>query len=276
MIRLSSLKIKNFPSRAVVDHITAELPGGKKTRVHVARYLRSRVRPRLVVFSDPTPLLRWCKSNGVANAINGGFSLHHNKSLLGEVWIKGSKHDSVEFTQPWHNQRGSVHISYKGRIKIAPRYYLPGEPKGDLLQAGPLLVHKGQSLITPDGDPEGISVSSDQFDDDWTGDRRFPRAAIGSNEDFIFCVTTDGYSMPDKQPENAGLTLSEAAEIMINLGAIEALNLDGGSSATLIANGKLINRPQAGIKDNYKTYPEGRPIPNAIVFEPLTKHPSLI
>jgi hypothetical protein len=276
MSLITSLKNKKIVPVNVIDDITVELPDGKQTKVHVVRYLRSRVKPRLVVFDKSTPLLAWCNEHQVDNAISGGFSLHHKDNLLGEIWTSGNKHNSIPFTKPWHDERGSLHITHHGHMKIAPRSYLPSEPSGDLLQAGPLLVHKGQSVILPDVDPEGISSSSDQFDDDWTGERRFPRAAIGGNEDYIYCVTTDGYSPPEEISKNAGLTLAEMAEVMLSLGATEALNLDGGSSATLVANRKLINNPRAGKSDHYKFFKQGREIPNAIIFEPLSDKFSFI
>jgi exopolysaccharide biosynthesis protein len=263
-----NLKTSRKQVKYIVETVTIDLPEGNRTKVHVARFLRSQVRPRVIVFDKPVPLLTWCKENGIQNAINAGFSMHHKDKLLGEIWTAGKKHNSVMFSKPWHSQRGSVHISRRGHIKIAPRHFLNEKPEGDLLQAGPLLVHHGESLIMPDVDPEGISASSHQFDDDWTGNKRFPRAAIGSNEDFIYCVATDGYSPSKEAQKNAGLSLGELAEVMVVLGATEALNLDGGSSATLVCGGKLMNKPRAGKKDNYEKYPIGRQIPNAIILEP--------
>jgi hypothetical protein len=267
----SVLKPKSLIPLSVKEHVTVILPDGTKIDVDIARYLKSRVRPRLVVFDKQTPLLKWCREHHVSDAINGGFTLHHQENLLGEIWSDGKQHKSVKFTAPWHNERGSVHITNHGHIKIAPRHFLPDEPYGDLLQAGPLLVHKGQSLILPGKDPEGISSSSDQFDDDWTGDERYPRAAIGANDVFIFSVAVNGYGRGREQGENTGLSLGELADLMIMLGATEALNLDGGSSVTLIANGELINKPQGGITTGYKYYDFGRPVPNAIIFQPLKK-----
>jgi exopolysaccharide biosynthesis protein len=269
---LTSLKSKSSvltATRGVVDHIIVDLPTGRNIDVHVARYLKSKVKPRLVVFDQQTPLLKWCKQHNIQNAINGGFTMHHSDNLLGEIWTAGKKHNSIAYSAPWHNARGSVHITKQGHITIAPRHHFSKQPSGDLLQAGPLLAHKGQSLIAPGIDPEGISASSDQFDDDWTGDERYPRAAIGANEDFIFCVAVNGYWPDRKQGLDTGLSLGELADLMLQLGATEALNLDGGSNVTLVANEKLINDPRAGITYNYEAYPEGRPIPNAIIFEPV-------
>jgi hypothetical protein len=270
MLAISSLSSKISNPRAVIDHMVAVLPNGREIKIDVARYLKSRVKPRLVVFDKQTPLFQWCSEHNIQNAISGGFTMHHQDKLLGEVWAAGTQCESVNFTAPWHNVRGSVYISTQGQIKIAPRHYLPKSPKGDLLQTGPLLVYRGESQIILDKDPEGISASSDQFDDDWTGASRYPRATIGTNDDFIFCVTVAGYEPGTVQGKDTGLSLRELADFMISLGATEALNLDGGSSSTLVANAKLINEPRAGQTLNFEIFPEGRPIPNAIIFEPAS------
>jgi exopolysaccharide biosynthesis protein len=257
----------------VVEHIVVDLPDHTQISVDVARYLKSRVKPRVVVFDKQTSLLQWCRQHNVENAINGGFSMHHEEELLGEIWSAGKQYKSTKFTSPWHNERGSIHISNSGHVQIAPRYNIPEKPNGDLMHTGPLLVHKGHSQIIPGKDPEGISASSYQFDDDWTGDERYPRAAIGANDDFIFCVAVNGYKRGRIQGKNTGLSLGELADLMIMMGATEALNLDGGSSVTLVADGKIINKPSTGETYNFAIYPEGREIPNAIIFEPLEKFP---
>jgi AAA+ ATPase superfamily predicted ATPase len=54
-------------------------------------------------------------------------------------------------------------------------------------------------------------------------------------EDSILAVATDGRTTDD-----AGLTLWE----LVALGAHEALNLDGGSAAVLVADGRRLNPPR--------------------------------
>ena len=69
---------------------------------------------------------------------------------------------------------------------------------------------------------------------------RAPRTMIGWNSrGDILLVTADG-----RQPGRAaGLTLVEAAELMRALGAVHALNLDGGGSTTFVRTGRVVNRP---------------------------------
>jgi exopolysaccharide biosynthesis protein len=39
------------------------------------------------------------------------------------------------------------------------------------------------------------------------------------------------------------MSLVELAQVMIRLGAYEAMNFDGGGSTTMVVEGKLMNRP---------------------------------
>ena len=66
-----------------------------------------------------------------------------------------------------------------------------------------------------------------------------PRTALGYNTDTLFLVVADG-----RQPKySTGLTLYELASILIELGATEAINLDGGSSSTFVVGDQVINKP---------------------------------
>ena len=66
-----------------------------------------------------------------------------------------------------------------------------------------------------------------------------PRTALGYNADTLFLIVADG-----RQPKySTGLTLYELASILSDLGATEAINLDGGSSSTFVVNDAVINKP---------------------------------
>jgi exopolysaccharide biosynthesis protein len=45
-----------------------------------------------------------------------------------------------------------------------------------------------------------------------------------------------------------GLTAKEQAQLMIELGAITAVNLDGGGSSEMVYNGKIMNKPTDGVE----------------------------
>jgi len=68
---------------------------------------------------------------------------------------------------------------------------------------------------------------------------RAPRTMLGWNEDGdVLLVTVDGRSARAR-----GMTLREAASFMRRVGAVGAINLDGGGSTTYVERGKVRNRP---------------------------------
>ncbi|HET7735469.1 MAG TPA: phosphodiester glycosidase family protein [Nocardioidaceae bacterium] len=66
-----------------------------------------------------------------------------------------------------------------------------------------------------------------------------PRTAIGIDRDArtILMLVVDG-----RQELSRGLTMRELAELMLDLGAEDALNLDGGGSSTLVARRPVTSR----------------------------------
>ncbi|MEO0559366.1 MAG: phosphodiester glycosidase family protein, partial [Bacteroidota bacterium] len=86
---------------------------------------------------------------------------------------------------------------------------------------GPILVHDGIKRITYDEEVmfgSGVDLTSTRA-----------RTAIGYTEDGALLILS--------AKENPGLTLGGAADILVGLGAVEAVNLDGGGSSQLTAGG---------------------------------------
>jgi len=92
---------------------------------------------------------------------------------------------------------------------------------------GPILVQNGQ--INADARGEGFS---DAF-----AAQAAPRSAIAVTPDGNLILVAIHYS-----PGGRGPTLRETAQIMQQLGARDALNLDGGTSSSLYLGGTIINR----------------------------------
>lgn len=234
------------------------LHDGLRTTVYVASYERARTSVRVALLRRPAPLATWCAARGVDEALVGGFFTRPDTRPLGELRTRGMTRRVSPFDAPWDGVRACLHIE-SGRPRIAPRDALPAEPRGDLLQAGPLLVHDGAVTVRDGEDAEGFAAGSDQFDSDITTGR-YPRAALGVADDVLLAVACDGRSRAD-----AGLSLAELGALLADLGAREAINLDGGGSTSLVCAGELRNRPRAefGVP-----LPGGRPIATAIVFSP--------
>ncbi len=99
---------------------------------------------------------------------------------------------------------------------------------------GPALVDSGQIV---DGIEE-VEVDTNIGNHSIQGNQ--PRTAVGmiSPNHFVFVVVdgrSSGYSK--------GVTMTEMAQIMVDLGCTVAYNFDGGGSATMYADGGLVNDP---------------------------------
>ena len=101
------------------------------------------------------------------------------------------------------------------------------------LGGGPRLVKDGQIYVTSEGFRSDVLSG--------TG----PRTAFGVDKAGRYIIlVADGrqgfYS--------TGLTLQELAATMQKLGAVDAMNFDGGGSTALVVKGKVINRPSDGFE----------------------------
>jgi len=85
-----------------------------------------------------------------------------------------------------------------------------------------------------------------------------PRCAIGQREDgSVLMIVIDG-----RQTHSVGITVGDLADIFVEYNAYQAANLDGGTSAVMYYNGRIITRPSGADKVN------GRSLPNAFVALP--------
>lgn len=249
----SALRLRD-PAPSVAT-LRQQLADGSATTIYVAAFPLASVRLRVARLARPQSLVRWCRGEGVEHAIVGGFFVRTDNTPLGELRIAGESVAHVPFAAPWDATRACLHVG-EGGPAIARRPELPSAPDGDLLQAGPLLVRDGASVVSYDDD-EGFTAGAHQFDSDISVGRH-PRCALALTARHLLAVACDGRSTAD-----AGLTLHELADALVGLGAGTALNLDGGGSASLVCHGELVNRPR---EEHGIGLLDGRPIATALVF----------
>jgi Phosphodiester glycosidase len=230
---------------------------GGETTVYLVRHPRATTRVSVVHFREPARLDHWCAAGGGREAIVAGFFVRDPYRPLGEVRLAGALADHEPVAAPWASTRACVHID--GSVRLARRSELDPEPAGDLVQAGPMLVRDERSVVVA-ADEEGFSSGAAQFDSDITVGRH-PRCALGVSDDELLAVCCDGR----RSGVDAGLELAELARLMVSFGARDAINLDGGGSATLVHRGHLLNRPYSR---HDQPAPESRPIVTALLFEP--------
>jgi exopolysaccharide biosynthesis protein len=99
---------------------------------------------------------------------------------------------------------------------------------------GPVLVRNGkrQKLTRPTTESYEFSSMME----------RHPRTAVGWNKSHFFLVEVDGR----QKNLSVGMTLDELSAYLAKLGCDEAINLDGGGSATLWCTGSVRNSPCDG------------------------------
>ena len=110
-----------------------------------------------------------------------------------------------------------------------------------IISGGPYLVKDGEVYV---------DMTSEKLQS--IGGRN-PRSAIGYTKDNdLILAAADG-----REGSSAGLTLTELANLMSDLGCINAINLDGGGSTVMYVNGQIVSRPQQT---------EGIALSNAVVI----------
>jgi phosphodiester glycosidase len=234
------------------------LADGEVTTMYAVRYPRRSTRAHVVHFAQPERLDVWCRQNGVEEAVVAGFFLRDPYVPLGELWIDGTQVQHEPIAAPYAARRASVLID-DGDVRLVERGAAPPQPRGDLVQAGPLLVADGRTVFDAVADREGFSAGASQFDSD-ISDGRYPRAALGVSSESLVTVACDGR----RSNVDGGLTLAELADAMVELGAERAINLDGGGSTTLVHRGHLLNRPYS---TQDQPAPKSRVIVTALAFE---------
>ena len=245
----------------MADRIAYELSrmrlnDGEETTIYLVRHPLADTSVRVLRFPEPTRLDHWCADHGHPEAMVAGFFVREPWRPLGEVRIGGEEVPHEPILGKWGPERACVHID--GGVRLGARREIPDDSPGDLVQAGPLLVSNGRSLMDGE-DREGFSADAAQFDSDITVGRH-PRCALGLNETELLAVCCDGR----RSGVDGGLTLGELARLLISFGATEAINLDGGGSATLVHRRHLLNRPYS---DWDQPAPESRPVVTALLFE---------
>lgn len=106
-----------------------------------------------------------------------------------------------------------------------------------------------------------VAQKSDSF-----STTRHPRTAVGVTKDGkVILAVVDG-----RQTFSRGMSLPELAQAMKDLGAVEAVNLDGGGSSCLSVLGMVINSPSDGevrkVADSLLVYADQEPTPWVVAY----------
>ena len=160
------------------------------------------------------------KANGLEHCViedifdaKGSTTIPDGKAIL---WLKGTYANQTS----WMNVGDELDISFSLTLNNGPQ---------------DVNIHQ---LI---GGSNHIIMQNGEFMEDWA--ERHPRTAIGFNADStrLYFVVVDGRHM-----SSVGVTLKEFKGIFDALGAVTAVNLDGGGSSCILANDEVLNHPSDG------------------------------
>lgn len=99
----------------------------------------------------------------------------------------------------------------------------------DVVAGVPRLVRDGKVDVTWQEEKSSQSFA----------ETKHPRTAVALlNDGRFLMLTVDGRS-----EASGGISLQKLAELMVELGAKDAMNLDGGGSTTMFLDGKVVNKP---------------------------------
>ncbi len=180
------------------------------------------------------------KAHGAYAGINGGFFAIDNNQIttpVGFLKIKG------EWVQRAYDKRGVIGWTSRDQKPIfgtlSKKNLKAGSAfeQADYVVSGIPLLLKNKKPI-----PYRQNKKTDPFRDD-----RHARTAV--------CVKKDGtwlwlVASHTKKPDRAhltkileGFTLKELTDFLLKQGCVDAINLDGGGSSTLVIDNKMMNQP---------------------------------
>jgi hypothetical protein len=159
----------------------------------------------------------------------------------------------------WMYNVGATNVTYAyPNPSLNQLNFAPMPVPSDTFPAGAYLWRRrnaiGGSPVLISNDSIRITASEELID--VNNAAREPRTAIGYTADgkmILFVAEGRNPSVSE------GLSLAEVAQIMKSIGCREALNLDGGGSTGMIANGVFVNRPSDGGNQ--------RPVASAVVIK---------
>lgn len=218
-------------TRAATALVTAE------AKLHVGKvalaingFNRPREKDELIVFTPEFHRTTLTLTDGLeARIVRGRVAALRDGAGSQVIPVNGFVISCHGAARAWalRHLRVGARVTFKTDFKADPPFPFKAAV---MIGAGPRLLAAGQLL----GENEpGFNVQTFYR-------ARHPRTALGWRADGRFVlVTVDG-----RQPrKSVGMTIPELAALLRELGCIEAINLDGGGSTTLVIQNKVVNSP---------------------------------
>jgi len=170
------------------------------------------------------------EAHGCKLATNAGFFNMDKSTCIGEIVSDGTTihSDPAQRSMFGITEDGKYIAGYGNESFVKTTHFR------QLVQGRGWLVRDGQSYVATSANKENIGSSFVKL--------LAPRLAIGwNNNGQLLLVVVDGVESKKK-----GIDLDTFAELLINLGAVQAINLDGGGSVTFIWDGHFCESSGVG------------------------------
>lgn len=162
--------------------------------------------------------------DNIIGAVNGGgFDDRPGHMTGGEPWGIVMSEGEVLWGTPMYYSWDTIGITWDNKLVVGKMTVQEAVDMGvrDAVKFGPILIVNGEPVEAL-GDGSGLN----------------PRTAIGQRADgAMLLLTIDG-----RQSNSLGASLADVRDVMLDFGAVNAANLDGGSSTNMMFNGKIINQ----------------------------------
>lgn len=221
--------------KIIFGHIvfTGELIAGAKTKHAINGLNRPRAEDELIVFTPEFHRTTLTDPKGLEVTVRRGRIVEirdqqGSSTIPADGFVISASGTAREWVRQNLGKRGSVQLS----LKMSPVETDQKEEwrkAGSIVGGGPQLIKDGRVEITNTAEKILPAFVSDLH----------PRTAIGrlkSGE--LLLVTVDG-----RQTASIGMSLTMLADLLIEFGATDAINLDGGGSTTMVIRNKLANKP---------------------------------
>ncbi len=197
------LMIVHDPTR-IISGYSSRMPDSGETTSQIARNYKGVAAINGGGFMDQG----WIGTGGKPM----GFIIHNGEVVYNQLESETIEQDTVAFTKE------GMLIVGKHSIEKLKEY---GVREG--VSFGPPLIVNGKPTIQKGDGGWGIA----------------PRTAIGQRRTGeVLMLVIDGRNI-----QSFGATLKDVQDILLSFGAVNAANLDGGSSTTMYFNGRVINKP---------------------------------
>lgn len=169
----------------------------------------------------------------VLAAVNADFFTPEGATVGTEVVAGRVTASASRPTFAWHPDEGpwmGIAAADAGGVDVGWRVAAAGDGETEAVGGFPDLIDDGARV----GDLEVGTRPT-------FAAARHPRTAVGFDtaSEVLWLVVVDGRQLP----HSAGMSLPELADLLTNLGADEAMNLDGGGSSAMVIEGRPVNRP---------------------------------